>query len=1567
MSEEKEKIYDAIKIGIVILDKELKVVDLNREVIEKAKLDKKIVIGTDFVSWFPGEKRRALKNELIEAWNNESEWRKITLDVEIDKGRVHHLDLRFKRFKDNIIVTIIDRSWLYRTLEKMNIIQSAVDHMAEGLVVTDIDGNILYVNPGFTKITGYSYDEVIGKNPRILKSGKQNKKFYEKMWNTILSGQVWHGELINRRKDGTLYWEEMTIVPVKDEEGKIVNFVAVKHDVTDRKKLEEELKKREEFYRSIFDSSLDGIYIETLDGKLIDVNEAGAKMLGYSREELLKVGLDAIIPEEERGKLPFVQKMLKEKGKVRIEVMNKHKEGYLIPVELSLSLLNIENENLAIAIARDLSYREEQEIKYRTLGEMASDAVVLIDESGLIEYWNPAAEKIFGYREDEVLRKRFWKFIVPDDVLSKYDFEKIPKRLKKLQGSINKRFETVAKRKNGTLVNVELGLSIFRLKKKTYSLAVIRDITERKRLEEKLKRQTEELSSIYRFSIKIGSVLDLKQLSESIYEEARKLINFDSFALGIVDTEKNKVKYEIITQGDKNLGPLEIDIDPKNSLSGWVIINKKPLLIKNFDEEKDKLPAKWVSVGRPIKSWLGIPLVHRGHILGILIVQSFTPNAYGEHEVNFLTTLGAQLSIVLMNAKLYNTLKMSEEKYRGLINSAIVGIVTDDLEGKVTFANEKFAKILGYSVEELLKKSIFDFIAPEEHEKIKTLMRNRQRGKSDYYETVFITKDGRRIDVLVNASPLRDEEGNITGSIGVILDITESKRKQKELKNKNAILEALYNTTLSMGAVPSMRKLFKRVYRELKKIFEFHWFFVGLYDRDKGIIRYDFLMGPEGEIKGYSIEYDPENTLSGWVIKNKKPLVIKDLKKERLPAKYKLINGEKNLERSAIIIPLLYKGEVLGIMSMQHSEPNKYDKNAVKYLTMVATELSILIKNVQLYKETKNAKEGLETLINTSLVGISRVDRQGMINFVNKKFAEILGYEEEELLGKSILELTTEDGRKLLKEKLKRRWRGFSDYYEAQFLRKDGKIIDVLINASPLRDHRGRITGSVGIILDITERKAMERRILEERERYKSLFEAMASIVIIIQDEKIVYVNKVFESATGYSNNEVVGKPFIKFIHPDMREIVLNNYRKRIKGLKVPEHYIIKILAKDGSELWMDLRATLIEWEDEKVVLGSMVDITELKDMEDRLITLDEVSRQLKMARSKEEIYDIAINNIYSVLKVHHAAILELHGEELVMAKCKGYSKEKFRININSRRGITAWVARKNLPYYSPNTAEDPLYIEGVKGAKCEYATPISIDDRIYGVLDVQKDEPYSLSEDDMKIIDLLANNLAVALKSVENQREVEKSKNLQELMLHIVSHDLKNPLAVLSGYVDLLRVEFDPLYLDNMERAIKEASNIIEKARLFSKLGAGKIEEEKVLIDLRSEIEAAAKLLSEKYPNGNIEVKVESTEIYAYPLIREVFVNLIDNALKYGASQVRIVSKDMGDTVEIRVVDNGPGIPKGKRELIFNAFETLSKGKGSGIGLSIVKMIIELHEGKIWVEDNEPKGSIFVIQLPKD
>ncbi len=118
----------------------------------------------------------------------------------------------------------------------------AIEQSANIVVITDLKGSIEYVNPKFTEVTGYSTSEVLGKNPRILKSGSQSDAFYKDLWETISSGEQWHGEFQNRRKDGSLYWEQTSIAPVTDPSGRMSHFIAIKEDITERKRAEEALR-----------------------------------------------------------------------------------------------------------------------------------------------------------------------------------------------------------------------------------------------------------------------------------------------------------------------------------------------------------------------------------------------------------------------------------------------------------------------------------------------------------------------------------------------------------------------------------------------------------------------------------------------------------------------------------------------------------------------------------------------------------------------------------------------------------------------------------------------------------------------------------------------------------------------------------------------------------------------------------------------------------------------------------------------------------------------------------------------------------------------------------------------------------------------------------------------------------------------------------------------------------------------------------------------------------------------------------------------------------------------------
>ncbi|HTL57044.1 MAG TPA: PAS domain S-box protein [Candidatus Limnocylindrales bacterium] len=143
---------------------------------------------------------------------------------------------------DGIVLNSRDISERKQAEARLRLQSAALESAANAIFITDGMGNVTWVNQAFTQLTGYSAQEVIGKNPRLLKSGRHDPAFYRNLWEDILAGRVWQAEMVNRRKDGSLYTEESTITPVRDERGAITHFIAVKQDVTARKELESQLR-----------------------------------------------------------------------------------------------------------------------------------------------------------------------------------------------------------------------------------------------------------------------------------------------------------------------------------------------------------------------------------------------------------------------------------------------------------------------------------------------------------------------------------------------------------------------------------------------------------------------------------------------------------------------------------------------------------------------------------------------------------------------------------------------------------------------------------------------------------------------------------------------------------------------------------------------------------------------------------------------------------------------------------------------------------------------------------------------------------------------------------------------------------------------------------------------------------------------------------------------------------------------------------------------------------------------------------------------------------------------------
>ena len=179
----------------------------------------------------------------------------------------------------------VERKYAEITVRKFT---QAVEQSPASIVIADTGGSIEYINPHFTQLTGYSLQESLGKNPRILKSGHTSREEYERLWQTIMAGGIWYGEFLNYKKNGDQYWENATISPIRDEGGQITHFLAVKEDITARKQDQASMADALQFNQTILQTSPIGIMIYKASGECISANPAAALISGTKLENLLQ-------------------------------------------------------------------------------------------------------------------------------------------------------------------------------------------------------------------------------------------------------------------------------------------------------------------------------------------------------------------------------------------------------------------------------------------------------------------------------------------------------------------------------------------------------------------------------------------------------------------------------------------------------------------------------------------------------------------------------------------------------------------------------------------------------------------------------------------------------------------------------------------------------------------------------------------------------------------------------------------------------------------------------------------------------------------------------------------------------------------------------------------------------------------------------------------------------------------------------------------------------------------------------------------------------------------------------
>ncbi|MGD1046381.1 MAG: PAS domain S-box protein [Bacteroidota bacterium] len=450
-----------------------------------------------------------------------------------------------------------------RAEENVRKLSRAVEQSPASVIITDIKGDIEYVNPKFTQLTGYTLEEVSGKNPRILQSGETLHDQYTHMWKLILAGMEWRGEFHNKKKNGELYWESASLSPIFDENSTITHFLAVKEDITERKRAEEELRETRDYLENLLSFANAPIMVWDSDFKITRFNLAFERLTGYTMYDVLGMHPEILFPVDMREDLSaLISRTSDGENLISIEMPIRCKDGSVRTVVWNTANIYATDDKTIIATiahGQDITNRklaeealQESELRFRSLYENATVGLYRTTPDGNILLANPALVKMLGYTSFQKLAERN---------LEKDGFESSNQRKKFLEkierdGEING-CDSKWIRQDGTAIFVlESARAVRDSQGKTlYYDGTVEDITERKRAEEDIRK----LSSAVEQS---GSSIIVTNLKGDIEYVNSKFVELTGYSAqeaigqnprilrsGHTSNEEYKIVWDTITNG----------------------------------------------------------------------------------------------------------------------------------------------------------------------------------------------------------------------------------------------------------------------------------------------------------------------------------------------------------------------------------------------------------------------------------------------------------------------------------------------------------------------------------------------------------------------------------------------------------------------------------------------------------------------------------------------------------------------------------------------------------------------------------------------------------------------------------------------------------------------------------------------------------------------------------------------------------------------------------------------------------------------------------------------------------
>lgn len=752
-------------------------------------------------------------------------------------------------------------------------------------------------------------------------------------------------------------------------------------------------------------------------------------------------------------------------------------------------------------------------------------------------------------------------------------------------------------------------------------------------------------------------------------------------------------------------------------------------------------------------------------------------------------------------------------------------------------------------------------------------------------------------------------------------------RAYGELERRIGELSAFNEVGRALGSTLKLEEHLKIIYEQASRVMPADHFYVALYhpEDDEGGADIEFVFDVQ-DAKMIPAHTRPfGNGLTEYIIRSKEPLLIQRNLRERITELGLDVLVRGSPAKSWLGVPLIVRNTVIGVMAAQSVDKEEaYDKGHQAFLVSLASQASGAIDNARAYRELENGLTELSVLNEISRTVNATLDIEELYHVVHEQIRRLFRADNF-----YIALYNTQ-----------------ADEISFPYVLEDGKQVKSNEGEwAPRRAGHG--------MTEYVIRSAKPQLVQGDSQ-------------VELAKKGVNHIGKSSNSWIGapmIARNEVVGVMAAQSFSSDLRY-----NRKHTRLLQLVANQVAPAVENARAYLELEHRFTEISVINEIArAIGSTLDVEELYRV---------IHEQLKRLVNAENFY---------------IALYDSHRDEVTFPYAFQDGELQKWTSRRAGTGMTEHVIRAGKPQLFKEDSEKEASERGVdhigKPSSSWLGVPMIIRSQVIGVMTIQSFDPrITYSEKHVSLMQMVANQSAQAIENarayaVLEQRVAERTAALQksneslEDFVYTVSHDLKAPLRAILGFSQFLEEDFGSslpdegkMYVGRMSQSAKRMEHLIDDLLEFSRVGRIKDPYEETDTD-----ELLNEILSSIAPGKNVSIRIEGPMpriICERVRIGQVFSNLVTNAIKYNDKEkpeIVIGFEERDDEVEFFVADNGPGIEERHFEKIFKIFQRLSSDEGgTGIGLALVKKIVEDHQGKVWVESTVGQGTTFRFIIPK-